>query len=33
MASRPFTSLQPWSLASAALRALAVNFSGMVGTS
>src|SRR5262249_61857367 len=33
MASRPFTSLQPWSLASAALRALAVSFSGMVGTS
>src|SRR5262245_63952811 len=31
MASRPFTSLQPESLASAAVRALPVNFSAMVG--
>src|SRR5215813_10866439 len=33
MASRPFTSLQPLSLASALLRAAPVNFSAMVGTS
>src|SRR5262249_44892896 len=33
MASRPFTSLQPASLASAVRRALPVNFSPMVGSS